>query len=82
MHRFDDKLTCSECGSVIHVDGDVPVWHCDNCNKSLCYTCWNNLQIQHVTTPTNTGVTGFVKLCKDCQQIVDGVRVQPNQYIG
>lgn len=72
---------CAECGSPISSLQNIG-YTCDNCGRYICNECWNNLQTVHVKQPTKSGITGFIKLCKDCRTRTDETSVTPNPFIG
>ena len=73
--------TCAECGSPA-LSMQESGYTCDNCSRYICNSCWEKLHTVHVKQPTKSGITGFVKLCKNCRTRMDSASVTPNPFIG
>ena len=72
---------CVECGKMMPQAMSHMPQKCDGCGKYVCDDCKASMSMSYVRRPTKEGVSGFVRLCRDCVKLYDAVPVEPNRFL-
>lgn len=74
------NTVCSYCGRTIDRLEEIP--HiCDNCGVPICQQCYHNTAVVYTDKPTKMSVTGYIRVCKECEKQFD-TKIKEHPYLG
>lgn len=55
---------------------------CDGCGRWLCPSCAEKLDTVYTGNKTQFGMVGYLKLCKECTEKYQPIKIEQHPYIG